>query len=95
MRQGAVLLCYPADPPAHCVQWVADRVPDRDVIVCQYEEPAARRTERGGGIIGGQSLAPQALTPEQEKAFSAAEVILTLDLPVHVGRVARDSPGCR
>jgi phosphoglycerate dehydrogenase-like enzyme len=88
VRQGAVLLCFPANPPAHCVRWVTDRVPERDIIICQYEESAARRTERGGGVISDQSPVPQALTPEQEKAFNKAEVVLTLDPPFDVRRVA-------
>jgi phosphoglycerate dehydrogenase-like enzyme len=67
---------------------LADIDPRIEVVDVRYVEPDQLRSRRGAApTTDFRHLAPT-LTPEQQQAFSRVEVVLAMDLPFDVARVA-------
>ena len=84
-----VVVAYPPSPPADLLDRLRAVAPDVDLVACEYLEDHGRRTARG--TADGAALVahpPPELTAEQMDAFAQADVIMALDLPVDVRKVA-------
>ena len=67
---------------------LAEIDPRIEIVDVRYVEPDTLRTRRGAApTTDFRHLAP-ALTPQQQQAFSRVEVVLAMDLPFDVARLA-------
>jgi phosphoglycerate dehydrogenase-like enzyme len=83
-----VQLSFPPDPPADQVERLRALSPDLDVVVSPYLEDHGLRAARGQGALDELRAGAPALTEEQQAAYARAEVLLALDLPFDLGRIA-------
>jgi phosphoglycerate dehydrogenase-like enzyme len=83
-----VQIAFPPDPPSHLVEALRALSPDVDVVVAPYVEDHGVRAARSQRSLEELRARAPALTDEQRDAFSRAEVVLALDLPVGLGTFA-------
>lgn len=78
----------PREAVAADVRALADLDPRIEVLDLKYVDPDGMRSKRGADPTADFSSLIPPLTPEQQAGFELVEVVLTLDLPYDIGKVA-------
>jgi phosphoglycerate dehydrogenase-like enzyme len=88
-RAVPVLVTFPGQLDERQLAQLRSVSPRIEVTVMGYDEPAAMRSARGRGERpSGDDVLP--ISAELRAAYARAEVLLTFDLPLGIGTVARD-----
>jgi phosphoglycerate dehydrogenase-like enzyme len=87
-RSVIVHVAYPPDPPAQLVERLRAVSPDIELVVVPYVEDHGVRAARSRSSFEELRARAPMLTDEQRDAFGRAEVLLALDLPIGLGRLA-------
>ncbi len=83
-----VQVAYPPDPPIRQIDRLRAVAPDLEVLVVPYVEDHGIRAARSQGSPEDLRARAPALTDTQRDAFSRAEALFALDLPVGLGTFA-------